>query len=98
MVSPLANPSTSKSNRLGLAAMGETKAEKSLLMAAVRRKAGTWVPEAKLLLSVSAAAGAPQSEGIVLNSAVPKVADAFMLENGTGVMLGSVVTVLPKSL
>ena len=92
--------STALNIRLG--AMGGAKAEKSVLMAAVRGKGAAWAPESKLLLSVSplALAGRPMDgEGqVVLNCGVPRIADALALENGFGTTVGSPVVVIPQSL
>jgi beige protein homolog 1 len=94
--------STALNIRLG--SMGGAKAEKSVLMAAVRGKGGTWAPESKLLLSVSPLALAPCASGDdgprphVLNCAVPRIADAVALQTCVGGMIGSPVVVIPKSL
>ena len=92
--------STALNIRLG--AMGGAKAEKSVLMAAVRGKGAAWAPESKLLLSVSplALAGHPtDGEGqVVLNCGVPRIADALALDNGFGRTVGAPVVVIPQSL
>jgi len=92
--------STALNIRLG--AMGGAKAEKSVLMAAVRGKGAAWAPETKLLLSISplALAGHPlDGEGqVVLNCGVPRIADALALENGFGTTVGTPVVVVPQSL
>lgn len=89
--------STALNIRLG--AMGGVKAEKSVLMAAVRGKGGTWAPESKLLLSVSPLALTSTNDGqIVLNCGVPRVSDALALENGKGITVGSPAFVIPRSL
>jgi beige protein homolog 1 len=82
-----------------LASMGGAKAEKSILMAAIRGKGGTFAPESKLLLSVSPLAMLDRGDvRFLLNCGVPRVADALALENGTGTTIGSVVPVIPRSL
>ena len=85
-----------------LSAMGGGKAEKSVLMAAVRGKGAAWAPETKLLLSVSPLALAEHpkdGEGqVVLNCGVPRIADALALENGFGTTVGTPVVVVPQSL
>ena len=81
-----------------LAVMGGAKAEKSVLMAAVRGKGGTWAPESKLMLSISPLAVKNDSEVRILNCAVPRIADAFALENGVGRTIGGPVVVVPRSL
>ena len=89
--------STALNIRLG--AMGGAKAEKSVLMAAVRGKGGTWAPESKLLLSVSPLALASTKDGtFVLNSGVPRVSDALALDNGKGTTVGSPAFVIPHGL
>ena len=92
--------STALNIRLGQ--MGGGKAEKSVLMAAVRGKGGTWAPESKLLLSVSPLALASQEIDSdmrgVLNCGVPRISDALALENGIGTTIGSPVIVIPQSL
>jgi hypothetical protein len=89
--------STALNIRLG--AMGGAKAEKSVLMAAVRGKGGTWAPEAKLLLSVSPLALASTKDGrFVLNCGVPRVSDALALDHGKGTTVGSPAFVIPHSL
>jgi hypothetical protein len=92
--------STALNIRLGQ--MGGAKAEKSVLMAAVRGKGGTWAPEAKLLLSVSPLALVAQDTQpdarVVLNCGIPRVLDALALENGFGVTIGSPAIVIPQSL
>jgi len=93
--------STALNIRLG--SMGGAKAEKSVLMAAVRGKGGTWAPETKLLLSVSplglcnANAGEDEPKSGVLNCAVPRIADALALTTCVGEMFGSPVVVVPQS-
>jgi beige protein homolog 1 len=92
--------STALNIRLGT--MGGTKAEKSVLMAAVRGKGGTWAPESKLLLSVSPLALVAQEADLdsrgVLNCGVPRISDAMVLENGLGTTIGSPVIVVPRSM
>src|SRR2546430_10120507 len=89
--------STALNIRLGT--MGGAKAEKSVLMAAVRGKGGTWAPESKLLLSISPLALASTKDGqMVLNCGVPRVSDALALENGRGITVGSPAFVIPHSL
>jgi hypothetical protein len=89
--------STALNIRLGT--MGGAKAEKSVLMAAVRGKGGTWAPESKLLLSISPLALVSTKDGqMVLNCGVPRVSDALALENGKGITVGSPAFVIPHSL
>jgi hypothetical protein len=92
--------STALNIRLGQ--IGGAKAEKSVLMAAVRGKGGTWAPESKLLLSVSPLILASQESDSdmrgVLNCGVPRISDALALENGIGTTIGSPVIVIPHSL
>jgi beige protein homolog 1 len=92
--------STALNIRLGQ--IGGAKAEKSVLMAAVRGKGGTWAPESKLLLSVSPLALASQESDTdmrgVLNCGVSRISDALALENGIGTTIGSPVIVIPQSM
>ena len=82
-----------------LASMGGSKAEKSILMAAIRGKGGVFALESKLLLSISPLAMIGRGDvKFILNSGIPRVADALALENGTGTSVGTVVPVLPQSL
>jgi hypothetical protein len=85
--------STALNIRLG--AMGGAKAEKSVLMAAIRGKGGTWAPESKLLLSVSPLS---LSETRILNCGIPRISDALVLENGWGSAIGAPAIVVPRSL
>jgi hypothetical protein len=78
--------------------MGGAKAEKSVLMAAVRGKGGTWAPETKLLLSISPLAIRTNGETVVLNCGIPRISDAMSLENGIGSLIGGPAIVIPRAL
>jgi len=82
-----------------LAGMGGAKAEKSILMAAIRGKGGTFAPETKLLLSVSPLAITHKDNmRVILNCGIPRVTDALALENGNGTNIGMMVPVIPRGL
>ena len=81
--------------------MGGAKAEKSVLMAAVRGKGSTWATESKLLLSVSPLAMAAREDSdmpVILNCGVPRITDALAVENGFGTTIGDPVIVIPQCL
>jgi beige protein homolog 1 len=89
--------STALNIRLG--AMGGAKAEKSVLMAAVRGKGGAWAPETKLLLSISPLAVRGSGDDmVVLNCGIPRISDALAVENGVGSTVGAPAIVIPRSL